>query len=92
MRQVSVTELKNRLSHYLRLVKQGETLAVLERSIPVACIRTAHAATGQRSRLDELVRDGIVTASEQAGEPLVVRPIRAKRDVVQALIEERGDR
>src|ERR1041385_3665632 len=34
MKRVSVTDLKNKLSHYLRLVKRGETLEVIERSSP----------------------------------------------------------
>src|SRR5262245_10769457 len=36
MKQASVTELKNQLSRYLRLVKRGETIEILEHSVPVA--------------------------------------------------------
>ncbi len=36
MELVRVAQLKARLSHYLRLVRRGETVTVLERDTPVA--------------------------------------------------------
>ncbi|RTH21386.1 type II toxin-antitoxin system Phd/YefM family antitoxin [Thermus scotoductus] len=33
--QVSIRELKNRLSHYLRLAKAGQTVEITERGKPV---------------------------------------------------------
>jgi len=38
MKRVPVTDLKNRLSEFLRFVKRGESLEVLERGIPIARI------------------------------------------------------
>ena len=38
MRQVKIAELKSRLSEYLRAVRKGETIAVLDRDTPVARI------------------------------------------------------
>ncbi|HXP89072.1 MAG TPA: type II toxin-antitoxin system prevent-host-death family antitoxin [Bryobacteraceae bacterium] len=38
MRQVRIAELKSRLSEYLRAVRRGETIAVLDRETPVAQI------------------------------------------------------
>jgi prevent-host-death family protein len=93
MRQVSVTELKNRLSQYLRLVRRGETIEVLERSVPVARlsgIGEDH-ATGDGG-LERLLRDGIVTrARRKAGKSwLKEPPVPCRGDVVRTLIEERG--
>jgi antitoxin (DNA-binding transcriptional repressor) of toxin-antitoxin stability system len=34
MRQVRIAELKSRLSEYLRAVRRGETIAVLDRETP----------------------------------------------------------
>lgn len=34
--EVGIREIKNRFSHYLRRVKQGETLVITERNTPVA--------------------------------------------------------
>ena len=36
MRQVRIADLKSRLSEYLRAVRAGESLAVLDRDTPVA--------------------------------------------------------
>src|SRR2546425_10369839 len=38
MKQVRIAELKARLSEYLRAVRRGETIAVLDRDTPVAQI------------------------------------------------------
>jgi prevent-host-death family protein len=38
MKQVRIAELKARLSEYLRAVRNGETIAVLDRDTPVAQI------------------------------------------------------
>jgi prevent-host-death family protein len=38
MNQVRIAELKSRLSEYLRAVRRGETIAVLDRDTPVAHI------------------------------------------------------
>ncbi len=38
MIRASVTEIKNRLSHYLRLVKGGEEIEIVDRKTPMARI------------------------------------------------------
>ena len=38
MKTVRIAELKSRLSEYLRAVRNGETIAVLDRETPVAHI------------------------------------------------------
>jgi prevent-host-death family protein len=45
MSSVGIKELKNRLTHYIRLAKQGEELVVTERGKPVALIQALHSAT-----------------------------------------------
>ncbi|HUV59631.1 MAG TPA: type II toxin-antitoxin system prevent-host-death family antitoxin [Desulfatiglandales bacterium] len=36
MIRVNITEIKNRLSHYLRLVKGGEEIEIVDRNTPLA--------------------------------------------------------
>jgi prevent-host-death family protein len=93
MKQVTVTELKNKLSAYLRLVKKGQTLEVLDRSIPVARIEPAAAPTGQ-GVLEQLARDGIVVRARKKSRKDFFKkpPFPCQADPVQALIEERGNR
>jgi prevent-host-death family protein len=93
MKQVSVTELKNRLSRYLRLVKQGETIEILERSVPVARIEGIQArAVKSDSHLERLQRDGIVVPAKRRARVDLDSPVPCRADVVQAVIDSRGGR
>jgi prevent-host-death family protein len=82
MRQVRIAELKARLSEYLRAVRRGETIAVLDRETPVAQIVPVR----DRNRL------GI--RKPAPGTPLpnrvpLPKPLKTNVDVVQLLLEER---
>jgi prevent-host-death family protein len=94
MKRVSVTDLKNKLSQYLRLVKEGETIEVMERSVPIARLQGIPKAGGDDAHLDRLVRDGIVSKARRKPDRTLVKepPIPSSGDIVEALIQERGDR
>lgn len=95
MIQANVTEVKNRFSHYLRLVKKGECVQILERAVPVARIESlAGRAPATGAELKRLVEEGIVTPPRRGRAALFLkRPlVRCKADPVDALIEERGSR
>jgi prevent-host-death family protein len=95
MIQATVTELKNRLSYYLRLVKQGESIEVLDRSVPIARIQGIEPPSGRdQAQLERLLKDGVVSpaARKPAKDFLKTPPIACKVDPVEVLIEERGDR
>lgn len=91
MKTAAVTDLKNRLSHYLRLVARGESVTVLDRGHPVA--RLTHIDAGD-AELETLVASGL------ARPPLAPLPKdfftrrlpRAKASVQQALLEDRAER
>jgi prevent-host-death family protein len=46
MIQVSISEIKNRLSHYLKLVRGGEEIEILDRKTPLA--RIVHISKAKR--------------------------------------------
>jgi prevent-host-death family protein len=95
MTKVTVTELKNKLSEYLRLVKQGETIEVIERSVPIARIEAVERSTAGKDRsLERLIRAGMISPAlrKPRRELLKKPPVSCKGDIVQAVIEERGDR
>src|SRR5437868_4483650 len=50
MKHVRIAELKARLSEYLRAVRRGETISVLDRETPVAQIVPVHDRTTVRVR------------------------------------------
>ncbi len=95
MIQANVTDVKNRFSHYLRLVKKGESIQILDRTVPVARLESmAGKPVATDGALDRLVQEGVVTpAKTNRTADLLKRPlVPCKVDVVKVLLEERGDR
>ena len=82
MKQVRIAELKARLSEYLRMVRNGESLAVLDRETPVAQI------------VPLLDRSKLRVRKPARGTPPpnrvhLPKPAKLEIDVVQLLLEER---
>lgn len=95
MKRVSVSDLKNRLSEFLRLVKKGETIEILERNVPIARIEGVRASSRSADEyLEDLTRRGIL--SRPRGKPdlsfLERPPVPCKVDVVKLVLEDREDR
>jgi len=91
MRAAQISELKNRLSHYLRLVRRGETVTVLDRGHAVAQIMPVE--TGDEE-LGRLVGAGLVRLPlRQLPKDFYTRKLpRASASVIAALEAEREDR
>lgn len=82
---VRIAELKSRLSEYLRRVRRGETITVLDRETPIARLEPV----GDRARL--------VVREPAAGGPrlqdLRLPPaLKTKTDILDLLAHERGER
>jgi prevent-host-death family protein len=62
MKRASVTEAKNRLSALLEHVRQGESVIIEDRGVPVAQLNpvAARAAGPDQDRVARLVRHGIL--------------------------------
>jgi prevent-host-death family protein len=87
MKTVKVAELKARLSEYLRAVRRGESVTVLDRETPIARI-VPYGAGGAALR----VRRPPPGALRLGKIPLPPR-LRVKVDIVDLLLEERqGER
>ncbi|HET6304523.1 MAG TPA: type II toxin-antitoxin system prevent-host-death family antitoxin [Myxococcota bacterium] len=95
-KSVNVTELKNRLSHYLRLVRRGQSILVRDRDRVIARIEPAAdrdaAAGDDAQRLAALEERGILRRARGSfsREALTRRP-RVKRDLLAALLREREE-
>jgi prevent-host-death family protein len=85
MKQVRIAELKARLSEYLRFVRGGETIVVLDRETPVAHIVPV------RDRSTLRVRKPAIGTPSPNRVPLP-KPANLNLDVVQLLLEERQGR
>ena len=82
MKQVRIADLKARLSEYLRAVRRGETITVLDRETPVAQIVPV------RDRAALRVRKPAPGTPPPNRVPLP-KPAKLNVDVVQLLLEER---
>ena len=82
MKQVRIAELKARLSEYLRAVRNGETIAVLDRETLVAHIIPVRQSRALR------VRKPAPGALPLHRVPLP-KPAKLKIDIVDLLLEER---
>lgn len=96
MRAVGIRELKNRLSHYVRLVQTGESVLVTDRGAVVAELRPAGSTTQPAvpsEGLAELARRGEATAGARHDPGLYdARPRVLPPGRLEALLEaERGE-
>jgi prevent-host-death family protein len=83
MSQVSIADLKARLSHYVRIARSGRTVTVLNRDIPVArLVPVEKKAAG-------LVVHPPKPGSPPPGKVKLPPRLRTKRDIVELLLEER---
>src|SRR6516164_8735191 len=96
MRAINIAELKNRLSHYLRLVRRGQAVLVRDRDRVIARIEPAggHDSTtgGDAARLSELEARGILRRGRGRITPdLWARRPRTDADAIAVLLAERDD-
>lgn len=82
MKQVRIAELKARLSEYLRAVRGGESIAVLDRDTPVAQLIPVRERSTLRVRKP-------APGTPPPNRVPVPRRAKLKMDVVQILLEQR---
>jgi prevent-host-death family protein len=92
-RAVGARELKTRLGRYLREVREGSVIVIIDRGEPVAGIRPiARAKGGDLARLDRLVALGVLARPSPRPLPRF-RPIRHQSPpLTVAVVEGREDR
>jgi prevent-host-death family protein len=93
MKTATITEVKNGLSAFLDRVRQGESVVILDRGIPVARLEPVRSSEEATGRLQRLERAGVVETA-RADPPLdrlrTPGPVpAAKASAVRALLEER---
>jgi prevent-host-death family protein len=82
MQRVGIAELKARLSEYLRAVRRGETIAILDRDTPVAQMAPYQERPALRVRKP-------AASAPPLNKVRVPRSVATHVDVVQLLLEER---
>lgn len=94
MKSVSISELKNRLSAYLGIVRSGEPVLITDRDEPVAIIERVGTRAGDDPRCLKLERAGLLR--RPAGHALDLAALREPApspaaSVIEALIEDRRE-
>ena len=92
MTTVSISELKANLSHYVREVRRGGEVQILDRGKPVAKLVATAAGEDQGAR-ERLISQGVIRAGQGGAaailnEPPLVLPV----SISEALAEDRKDR
>ena len=102
MIQVNISEIKNRLSHYLRLVRGGEQIEILDRQTPLARIIHVSQYSNHKENETPWIKEmeglGIVTAPTKKRYPpelldrgkMISTREKAEASVLKALLEERN--
>lgn len=97
MKTYSISEAKNRLSAILELVRNGESVLILDRNQPVARLEPVAAASvaGGKARLNRLERNGVI---RPAAEPIRKQWLRQGlpstkngASILRALLAERDE-
>lgn len=85
---VGIRDLKTRLSAYIRQVKEGNTVVILERGVPVG--RIVPLGPSVEARAQELIEAGLVAWSGQKlGQVAPLARARGQRTVADLLLEAR---
>lgn len=92
MVRVSITEAKNGLSALLDRVREGETVLITDRGIPVAQL-SAPDAESDDDRLNRLERKGIIRRAKTPPSLRILDepPPTFEASVLEALLEERRE-
>jgi antitoxin (DNA-binding transcriptional repressor) of toxin-antitoxin stability system len=88
---IGTKELKNRLSHYLRLVRAGESVTVCDRGKAVAELRCAPAGASddEDAVLRELSNQGVISPGRRRVTDFVPIVVRGRKRVSRLVIEDR---
>jgi len=83
---VSVSQFRAELARHLRAARDGQEVIITDRGVPVARLGPAH----ERSLIDDLVRDGVLSAPTKPKFKASERhPVSARGSVSEILLAQR---
>ncbi len=91
----SITEAKNNLSKLIKRVRQGESILILDRNVPVARLEPLPPGSREadEARLLELEQQGVIKRGKgKLPKDFWTRPLpKFKKSLVEAVLEERRE-
>ena len=93
MEKATISELKNRLSAYIKKVRAGQTVLILDRDQPVARLERVESAPHAEDRLARLERAGLLRRARSSLplDALRSAPAQPGASLLQALLDERRE-
>lgn len=93
MEKATISQLKNRLSAYLRRVRAGATVLILDRDEPVARLERVGVGERHADRISRLEKAGVLRPGRRRlrVDRLRSPPPTARRSVLEALLEDRRE-
>jgi antitoxin (DNA-binding transcriptional repressor) of toxin-antitoxin stability system len=93
MQKATISQVKDRLSAYLKKVRAGESILILDRDQPIARIEPVRNEDDPQGRIADLASKGLL---KPASKPLPMRLLKSIKPargsgVLQALLEERRE-
>lgn len=94
MTTASVSEIKARLSEYIRIVRRGGEVQILDRGVPVArLIGVTRSSDSDDERRQRLIAAGVVRPGRgDVGAVLRTEPLEIDTNLRAALDDDRADR
>ena len=91
MTSISLKDLKANLSRYIRAVRQGGEIEVLDRGTPVALITPPKPSDNKA--LEQMIKAGVLTRGKGCAREILNKPLRKLHGGLSAaIIEDRKDR
>jgi antitoxin (DNA-binding transcriptional repressor) of toxin-antitoxin stability system len=93
MEKATISQIKDRLSAYLRKVRAGQTILIFDRDQPVARLERVGGDAPADDRLARLEQAGLLrrATGRLSVERLRAPPHRTESSLLQALLEERRE-
>jgi prevent-host-death family protein len=93
MQKATISQVKNRLSAYLKKVRAGESVLILDRDQPVARIEPVRTEDDPQGRIAILASEGLLKPASKPLPLQMLKSIKPTRGsgVLQALLAERRE-
>ncbi|HYG66838.1 MAG TPA: type II toxin-antitoxin system prevent-host-death family antitoxin [Anaeromyxobacteraceae bacterium] len=93
MEKATISELKNRLSAYLKKVRAGRSILIVDRDQPIAKLERIEAGAEGDDRLARLERAGLVRRGSGRLDLAALRRAapRSRTSVLDALVQDRRE-